>query len=383
MDVIAYVNRINTWPEYVKINAEKKQKGERKNEGSDTTCGSGENRVLCRWRSSLWKLLWRELLVYTLCFLLISMAYRYSFTEEQQMQMEKLVRWSRMHVSGLPITFLLGFYVSLVVKRWWEQYCKLPWPDTIAIFLKGLIVGPTGDEREKARIVRRTVIRYCLLAYTLCIRNLSIRLKKRFPTMHELVRTGLVRSDEAARIGIEDCSQVLSSNWWLPIKWSVEISNQAKQDGLISNAPGYSHLLCRLAEFRNSLTEVTNYCHIPVPLVYTQVVHLAVYVYFAVSLIGEQWIIWRKPGDEEVDLYYPIFMTVRFLFIFGWLRVAETLYNPFGEDDEDFELNEILDRHFRVAMNIVDDQEDPPELKKDIYWNECNPDLIEQIIEIK
>ena len=27
-------------------------------------------------------------------------------------------------------------------------------------------------------------------------------------------------------------------------------------------------------------------------------------------------------------------MTVRFLFIFGWLRVAETLYNPFGEDDE-------------------------------------------------
>ena len=38
--------------------------------------------------------------------------------------------------SGLPITFLLGFYVSLVVKRWWEQYSKLPWPDTIAIYLK-------------------------------------------------------------------------------------------------------------------------------------------------------------------------------------------------------------------------------------------------------
>ena len=39
-------------------------------------------------------------------------------------------------VAGLPITFLLGFYVSLVVKRWWEQYSKLPWPDTIAIYLK-------------------------------------------------------------------------------------------------------------------------------------------------------------------------------------------------------------------------------------------------------
>ena len=234
---------------------------------------------------------------------------------------------------------------------------ELPITFLLAIFLKGLVVGTTEEKREKARIVKRTVIGYCLLAYTLCIRNLSVRLRKRFPNMHELVRTGLVRSDEVARIGSEDSSQVFSSNWWMPIKWSIEISNQAMQEGLISNAPGYSHLLCRLAEFRSSLTEVANYSHIPVPLVYTQVVHLAVYVYFAVSLIGEQWIIWRKPGDEEVDLYYPIFMTVRFLFIFGWLRVAETLYNPFGEDDEDFELNELLNRHFKVAMSIVNDNE--------------------------
>ena len=75
----------------------------------------------------------------------------------------------------------------------------------------------------------------------------------------------------------------------------------------------------------------------------------------------------------------------RFLFIFGWLRVAETLYNPFGEDDEDFELNELLNRHFRVAMSIVDDYEDPPELKKDIFWNLTEPELIEnpEIIDIQ
>ena len=31
----------------------------------------------------------------------------------------------------------------------------------------------------------------------------------------------------------------------------------------------------------------------------------------ACGLSGEQWLIWRQPGDEEVDLYYPVFMTVR------------------------------------------------------------------------
>ena len=153
--------------------------------------------------------------------------------------------------------------------------------------------------------------------------------------------------------------------------------NRAKDEGLVPNVPGYSHLLGKISFFRQSLSEVAAYVNLPVPLVYTQVVHLAVYVYFAVSLIGEQWIIWRNPGDEEVDLYYPIFMTVRFLFIFGWLRVAETLYNPFGEDDEDFELIGLLNRHFKVAMRIVDDRNETPELRKDYFWATTEPELIE------
>ena len=89
---------------------------------------------------------------------------------------------------------MLGFYVYLVVKRWWEQYCKLPWPDTMAFFLRGLVVE--GDE-EVTRLVRRTVIRYCLLAYILCIRKFSDRLRRRFPGIMELVRTGIIRLDEA------------------------------------------------------------------------------------------------------------------------------------------------------------------------------------------
>ena len=55
-----------------------------------------------------------------------------------------------------------------------------------------------------------------------------------------------------------------------------------------------------------------------------------------------------------------------------------------SSDDEDFELNELLNRHFRVAMSIVDDYEDPPELKKDIFWNLTEPELIEnpEIIDV-
>lgn len=65
----------------------------------------------------------------------------------------------------------------------------------------------------------------------------------------------------------------------------------------------------------------------------------------------------------------------RFLFIFGWLRVAETLYNPFGEDDEDFELNELLNRHFKVCMAIVEEGEGPPDLKEETGWSQTVPQV--------
>ena len=146
---------------------------------------------------------------------------------------------------------------------------------------------------------------------------------------------------------------------------------------------GKHHLLERLTEFRHSLLEVVSYTQTSVPLAYTQVVHLAVYIFFGISLLADQWIIWRQPGDEEVDLIYPFFMAFKFLFIFGWLRVAETLYNPFGEDDEDFDLSDLLGRHFRAGLEMVEDRPAVPPLSKgDLWFHTELPDTAEANINI-
>ena len=56
-------------------------------------------------------------------------------------------------------------------------------------------------------------------------------------------------------------------------------------------------------------------------------------------------------------------------------QVAETLINPFGEDDDDFELNRLIDRHLQVGFLMSDPTVEKPELLRDKFWSEMSPEL--------
>ena len=188
-----------------------------------------------------------------------------------------------------------------------------------------------------------------------------------------------------------------ANKWFLPLVWATDICARALAEGKV-RPQTVKTLVGELVHIRENLMGIINHDWVSVPLVYTQVVTLAVYSYFAAALIGAQWIspqsgeaykdAYGLPlgnANAKLDLFYPFFLTIQFAFFFGWLKVAETLINPFGEDDDDFELNRLIDRHIQVMINIDPDDhlqsvtqvgylivehEDCPELLQDKYWQE-------------
>jgi len=347
--------------------------------------------ILLRWRGSLYKLVFKELLAYILAYFVINLTYRMVLLPNTECDpvlpscqrwkyhrqiFEALRLYCNKNLKSVPLTFMLGFYVSLIVTRWWKQYVLLPWPDSFGMLVTGLYNPGLGDQ---GRLMRRNIIRYITLSYCIALRTVSFRLKKRFPTIEHLVDVGIMREDEL-HIFRELDARISANKWFLPLVWVAKMIGDGVEDGSIL-PPTAGALMKEVCRIRQNLQTVLSYDWLSVPLVYTQTVTLATYFYFAAALLGSQWVIpdtevgYRTQASDtaKIDLIFPFFVMIQFVFFVGWLKVAETLINPFGEDDDDFELNRLIDRHIQVGFLITDPTVPKPDLLKDKFWDEVIP----------
>ncbi|XP_073460707.1 bestrophin-4-like isoform X1 [Aquarana catesbeiana] len=326
------------------------------------------SRLLLRWRGSIYKLLYREFFIFIGFYFIISVTYRLLLNAQQRIYFEQLALYCNNYAELIPVSFVLGFYVTLVVSRWWAQYESVPWLDRIMCLVSSNVHGTD----ERGRMLRRTLMRYASLSGVLILRSISTAAYKRFPTLQHVVNAGFMTPCE--RVKFEDISSP-HNKFWIPCVWFANLAVTARTEGRIKDGFVLHLILNELNSLRSQCGRLFAYDWISIPLVYTQVVTVAVYSFFLACLIGRQFLDPTKgyPG-HELDLYVPVFTLLQFFFYAGWLKVAEQLINPFGQDDDDFETNWLIDRNFQVSLIAVDEMhQNLPPLEKDIYWNDTDP----------
>ncbi|XP_053325432.1 bestrophin-4 [Spea bombifrons] len=347
----------------------------------------GFSKLLFRWKGSIYKLLYKEFIVFVALYCTLSLTYRLMLNKHQKCQFEKVAKYCNKYTDLIPISFLLGFYVTLIINRWWAQYTNIPLPDQLMCVVSSNVHG--ADER--GRLLRRTLIRFANLSSVLILRSVSTRVLKRFPTMEHIVEAGFMTHEELKKY------ESLASDYnkyWIPCVWFTNLAAQARRDGRVRDDVALKLLMDELNKYRAKCSMLFHYDWISVPLVYTQVVTIAVYSFFASCLIGRQFLdpnhncnantlnpsqnstgytLDTSPKDlrHTLDPYVPVFTLLQFFFYFGWLKVAEQIINPFGEDDDDFETNRLIDRNLQVSLLSVDDMyQNLPPMLRDKYWGD-------------
>uniref|UniRef100_A0A0K0DQ21 Bestrophin homolog n=1 Tax=Angiostrongylus cantonensis TaxID=6313 RepID=A0A0K0DQ21_ANGCA len=145
-------------------------------------------RLLFRWRGSIWKSVVVELTMWIISFLIISCVYRYAMDEDEKRTFERLAAYCDTKLDYIPLTFMLGFFVTIVVDRWRQIFSNMGWIEDVALTIATLI---RGDSKEII-LTRRTIIRYMVLSQVLVFRDVSMRVRRRFPNMESIVTAGKV-----------------------------------------------------------------------------------------------------------------------------------------------------------------------------------------------
>ncbi|WKY04713.1 hypothetical protein Q1695_005598 [Nippostrongylus brasiliensis] len=322
-----------------------------------------------RWRGSVWKSVLKELTMFLSAFVVITTIYRtnHFLSEDQRRFWDDFSALFDQKLDYIPLTFMLGFFVTIIVGRWKEIFNNIGWIDSTALLTATYLRG----NDEKSRLTRRNIIRYMVLAQVLTFRDVSMQVMRRFPTLDTVVAGGLMTEAERDKYLSHNLKY---TRLFLPIQWCYTLIYEARVSGKLSCDLMMNELIKCVSDFRRGLAQLCNFDWVPIPLVYPQVVFLAVRSYFFLCLIARQSVLIDgevpKNGHSIFPLVPLVMTALQFIFYVGWMKVAESLMNPLGEDDDDFECNFLVDRNLSVGLAIVDEcYGDLPPQQKDVFWS--------------
>jgi len=217
------------------------------------------------WGRSLLAHIGLELILYLVLYYIIK-AGRLALDNEDRETIDKLIDYFRKNLApmGKEMTFLLGFYVSNIVKRWWDTYKTLPWPDSLVAISHALV----DFKSERSMEFCQTILRYCMLSYILCIRRLGLKaLKKMFPNDKSLIKAKVATRKELLLI---EKQGELGRVWWIPISWCMTMVKSSKENKFVPSEQKI--LIDQLAKFQIKLEGVDTFDYVILPPLYRQVV---------------------------------------------------------------------------------------------------------------
>ena len=112
---------------------------------------SGSWNVLVRWKGSVYKLIWHDLLTFLGIYFILAIIYRTVLIHypEHKQYFDLMCIYAEKLSTNLPTALLTGFFVTSVVTRWWDQFMSLPYPDRIALKLIAFVPGRVSNIKKK------------------------------------------------------------------------------------------------------------------------------------------------------------------------------------------------------------------------------------------
>ncbi|VDD97694.1 unnamed protein product [Enterobius vermicularis] len=195
----------------------------------------GSTLMILRWKGSLWKAVYQELIVWLIIYAILSCTYAFWLNDHQKklpfLTFEQVVNFCNRYGELIPLTFMLGFYVTLVVERWWGCITRLGLIDNVAVLIANRIRG----ESERAALIRCSILRYLTLIQVMIYRAISTTARRKFPTLESLVEAEVESNQVKGYLEKNELARFRENNFWICIQWAMSLARTARDENIIQN----------------------------------------------------------------------------------------------------------------------------------------------------
>ena len=262
------------------------------------------------------------------------------------------------------LTFFIGFYVSHIVRTWWQNMKKMPCVDQCCISMSAFLSTESCIKQEDAEILvngnkvdvkhfKKDICRLFLLSWTMCFCRVSTRLKKQYNSPEAFYKKGLLSKKEYQKLQTGNDDGWLE-RWCTPLLWAdkmvwnvkkeckkeeckkdsskCELSQLKNFEKVIVN-PSNGNVEKALLTLQDALDQLSKEYYSPLPGLIHEVIVLALYFFMSVGVIAGQGFhtdtstfIWK------MVLNFPLYFCAKYILLLGWLKLAKDLQNPYGDD---------------------------------------------------
>jgi len=305
--------------------------------------------VFFRWKKSLYSLIWKHVLIYFTLYISLTLIYDFALDGNGKSEFDALARYCSKYTGSIPVILLLGFFTSTAMQRWFSTMAQMPGiAKNATVFTMSL-----KEDLPEGLILVQQYSRWLLLSWTLTFRMVCQPMRRTFPDMASLQRAGLLLEHE--RILLEEEAFHNSHEEILPLlvlDWIMLLLKKINREGKFVHLIDYNRNIDAVVMFKKNCGSILKFSSKNIPFSLIQAVSVAVYSFGLASLMS------RKFNEENrttsiISGYCPLLHSISYFIFFAWLKFGRVAANPFGDDDEDIDINKLFQLHQQDAIRIA------------------------------
>ena len=253
------------------------------------------------------------------------------------------------------LTFLIGFYVSFTIKQWWSQVTSIPRIDNICLKMEGFM--SCANEKNEGDVflkegltvteLKKTVARYCLLSWAMCMSMVSAPLRKKLDNPKNFNFKHLLTYDEYQELATSKSSKgsngqegdVWKKKWTIPLLWANSMLNDAHSKAAVTKDfifKDFKEVIKEIGFFQDELHRVHEMNINNVPDLLTQALLIGLNFWYILGMFSSQGLINKEHNIHFVlalFMNFPLLQIMKYMVMMGWVRAAFSMQQPFGYDE--------------------------------------------------